>query len=238
MISSEAGIIITGASRGIGAAMARYFAKVRKNPLLLIGRNTNRLSGVADICRDAGCAVYILPADISDEHAVKRLQLPDGFKPAVLINNAGVYIQKNLAAASFQDYANQFNSNVLTAVAATDRFLPLILDNRPGLIVNICSVASLAGIERSPAYAVSKHGLLGYTRSLRVSLAGKNVAVTAINLGATASDSWQGEDRALETLIDPVDVARIINTLMNLSVRGVVEEILISPPVQGQTREK
>jgi short-subunit dehydrogenase len=236
MISHEAGIIITGASRGIGAAMARYFAKVRKNPLLLIGRNTDRLSGVAAICRDAGCAAHTMPADLSDEHVVKRLQLPEGFKPAVLINNAGVYIPKNLESTSIQDYTGQFNSNVLTAVAATDRFLPLILDNRPGLIVNICSVASLGGIERSPAYAVSKHGLLGYTRSLRVSLAGQNVAVTAINLGATASDSWDGEDRELETLIDPVDVARVIDTLMNLSARAVVEEILISPSAQVQTR--
>jgi short-subunit dehydrogenase len=229
MISPETGIIITGASRGIGAAMAQYFANVRKNPLLLIGRNSGRLAGVAAKCRDAGCVTNMIPVDLSDEDKVNRLQLPEGFKPAVLINNAGAYIQKNLKSASIQDYNSQFNANVLTAVAATERFLPLILDNRPGLIINICSVASLVGIERSPAYAVSKHGLLGYTRSLRVSLAGQNVAVTAINLGATASDSWDGEDREVETLIDPVDVARVADTLMNLSARAVVEEILISP---------
>jgi short-subunit dehydrogenase len=236
MISHQAGIIITGASRGIGAVMAHYFAKVRKNPLLLIGRNTDRLAGVAAKCRDAGCATHMITVDLTDEHEVNRLQLPKGFKPAVLINNAGVYIQKNLESTSIQDYTGQFKSNVLTAVAATDRFLPLIIDSSPGLIVNICSIASLVGIERSPAYAVSKHGLLGYTRSLRVTLAGQDVSVTAINLGATASDSWDGEDRDIETLIDPMDVARVADMLMNLSARALVEEIQISPAEFGKPR--
>ncbi|TVQ14114.1 MAG: SDR family NAD(P)-dependent oxidoreductase [Balneolaceae bacterium] len=231
MISPEAGIIITGASRGIGAAMALYFAKVRKNPLLLTGRNAAALEQIAARCRDAGCEAHIMQADLTDVDALNRYRLPDGFKPAVLVNNAGAYIEKDMMSATMQDYTSQFNSNVLTAVGATNRFLPFILQNRPGLIVNICSVASLFGIERSPAYAVSKHGLLGYTRSLRKSLAGQEVGVTAINLGATASGSWDGEDRELETLIDPVDVARVADALMNLSARTVVDEILISPAV-------
>ncbi|MFU8860698.1 MAG: SDR family NAD(P)-dependent oxidoreductase [Cyclonatronaceae bacterium] len=228
MISPESGIIITGASRGIGASTAEYLARVRKNPLLLIGRNHVRLEQVADVCRIHGCTIYTMPVDLTDEEELNRTSLPGNFNPSVLINNAGVYIEKNLEETQIQDYYEQFRSNVITAVAATRRFLPDLLTNTPALIVNICSIASLAGIERSPAYAVSKHALLGYTRSLRQSLAGQDVAATAINLGPTASGSWDEEDRDTETLIDPVDVARLIDTLLNLSTRGIIDEILFT----------
>lgn len=235
MISSEAGIIITGGSRGIGASIAEHLARERKNPLLLIGRNKKKLEQVSQVCRAFGCTVHTMQADLTDEGALNRTTLPGDFKPAALINNAGTYIEKDLENTLIQDYYDQFRSNVITAVAATNRFLPDLLKNKPALIVNICSVASLEGIERSPSYAVSKHALLGYTRSLRRSLAGQDVAVTAINLGPTASGSWDGEDRDRDTLIDPVDVARVIDTLMNLSTRGVVEEILLTPSFRPVT---
>jgi short-subunit dehydrogenase len=228
MISPDAGIIITGASRGIGASIALYLAANRKNPQLLIGRDTESLQKTASRCREIGGIVHILAVDLlqlSDD----KIKLPAEFKPSVLINNAGHYIEKDLFESQPDDYTGQFSANVLTAISATQFFLTLMIRNQPGLIINICSVAALEGIARSPAYSVAKHGLLGFSRSLRKSVSDMGIAVTAINLGSTESGSWEGEGRSAEELIDPADVARIIDTLMNLSVRSVADEILMTP---------
>lgn len=220
--------------------------------MLLIGRNTKDLNETANRCRKMGGVVHTLEldllsvsnkdlnlsADIPDKDAdhiiglkfgKSEIVLPDDFRTSVLINNAGAYSEKDLFQAATDDYYELFRSNVITAVSATDLFLPHILKNSPGLIINICSVASLQGIERSPAYSVAKHGLLGYTRSLRKTLAGKNVAVTAINLGPADSGSWDNGGYQVSSLIDPVDVARIAGSLMELSESAVVEEILVMP---------
>jgi short-subunit dehydrogenase len=229
MVKPESGVVITGASRGIGAAIALHLSKTGKNPLLLIARDATSLENTASECRKAGGRVLTVALDLNNDQDLDQMQIPAGFRPSVLINNAGNYIEKNLFDTEPADYLQQFSSNVMTAVSATGKFLPLILENTPGLVVNICSVASLTGLVRSPAYSVSKHALLGYSRSLGLSLRGSGVAVTALNLGPTDTGSWADDPRDKSTLISAVDVARVVEMLMNVTERVVAAEILIEP---------
>jgi short-subunit dehydrogenase len=124
----------------------------------------------------------------------------------------------------------QYKLNTFTTFNITKYALPALKEQDRGLIVNICSQASKKGYGESGAYTMSKHALLGYTRSLRKELAkGDNIAVTAINLGQTYSTSWEGVDIDTGKLIDPEDVGKVIVSLSELSPRSVVEEIDIMP---------
>ena len=128
-----------------------------------------------------------------------------------------------------EEFIQQIQANLYSAVSVTQRFLDDLKSKPDGLVINICSVGAVEGLEDSGAYSASKHALLGYTRSLRKELMETKVGVTAINLGQTQSTSWEGSLIDRDLLIDPDDVAKIILNLTQLSPRTVVEEILVKP---------
>jgi len=227
----KSSVIITGASRGIGSVIARTFAAKTDRPLFLIARDKEGLENTRLACQEAGGNnVAWSSCDAGDKANVKALSLPDNFPPpGILVNNAGSFLLKPLERTSADDLEGQLRTNLLTAFNVTTRFLPEMLELDRGLIVNICSIASLQGFADSGAYAASKHGLLGYTRSLRKALMDKNIAVTAVNLGQTQSTSWEGSDMDPGLLIDPADIADLILALSQMSSRSVVEEIILSP---------
>lgn len=228
---THSSVVITGASQGIGRSIALAFAALTDHPLLLMARNEKNLKETEKLCREAGAThVAILVCDATSTEEVNRVIIPDGFPvPGIVINNAGSYLYKPLSGTSEREFREQINTNLFTAVHVTNRFLPGLLQLDRGLIVNICSVASLKGFHDSGAYAAAKHALLGYTRSLRQELLESNIAVTAINLGQTHSTSWAESDMSPEKLIDPKDVAQLIVTISKLSKRSVVEEISLQP---------
>lgn len=227
-------VVITGASRGIGRAIALYLARHTEHPLILIARSEDHLGRTSNLCKKEGAkAVYELAVDLTDPKAVEAIELPDAFnRIAVLINNAGGYLERKLSDTDYDSFIEQFEANVVTAFNATKQFLPVIRHNTPGYIVNICSRASIQGLVRAGAYSAAKHGLLGYTRSLRQELKAEKIAVTAINLGATHSSSWEREPAGKQHLINPLDVAALIGRIIQLSPQTVVEEITINP-IQG-----
>lgn len=228
---SDASVLITGASRGIGQDIAIYFAKKTNRPLILLARNKNDLRSTKERCEEYGAGhILVLPCNAADEAAVNSLAIPEDFPPSgIIINNAGAFLLKPLEQTSGKEMENQLKTNLLTAFNVTKRFLPLMKKLDRGLIINICSTASLRGFDDSGAYTASKHALLGFTRSLREELMEKNIAVTAVNLGQTQSTSWEESGIDPELLIDPKDVADLLVFLSSLSPRTVVEEIIIKP---------
>jgi len=145
------------------------------------------------------------------------------------VNNAGSYLYKKLEDTTNDEFQNQIDINLFTAVNVVQRFLPALKTLDRALIVNICSVASLKGYGDSGAYSAAKHAVLGYTRSLREELIESNIGVTAINLGQTHSTSWAESDMSPAKLIDPIDVANLIVAISKISPQSVVEEISIQP---------
>lgn len=229
MSFEDSTVLITGGSRGIGLEIAKAFAINSNHPLLLIARNeSDMLSAKSDLENLGAKKVNILSLDLSDSVAIKKAKF-ESYNIGVLINNAGSYLYNLLENTSIEQFESQFKINTLSAFALTQEILPSLRKKERALIVNICSQASLRGYGDSGAYTMSKHALLGYTRSLRKELYKTNIAVSAINLGQTFSDSWKGIDVDVEKLIDPVDVGQIILTLSKLSKRTVAEEINIMP---------
>ncbi|WP_445664999.1 SDR family oxidoreductase [Fodinibius sp. AD559] len=224
-------VVITGASRGIGRRIAQAFARETDYALLLIARTKSDLKDTQTICHNIGDNYFITAAlDAADPKAVQKLKLPEDFPPPkIIINNAGSFLLKPLQKTTHEEFTQQIQANLYSAVNITKFFLDNLKSKPNALVVNICSAGAVEGLKDSGAYSASKHALLGYTRSLRQELMETEVGVTAINLGQTQSTSWEGSLIDRDLLIDPDDVANIVLNLTQLSSRTVVEEILVKP---------
>ena len=231
LIYEKAPVLITGASQGIGRNIAITFAAETNRPLILLARNRDNLNKTAEMCREIGASrVEITVCDATSADELELLNLPEDLShPGLIINNAGAYLYKHLAVTTEEEFRKQIDVNLFAAVNVVNRFLPGLRQMDRGLIINICSVASLKGLGDSGAYSASKHALLGYTRSLRRELIGTKICVTAVNLGQTHSTSWQESDMSPDKLIDPSDLSKLLVTLSQLSIQTVVEEIAIEP---------
>lgn len=227
----EHSVIITGASRGIGREIAMAFARETNYALILIARTESALNKTKSLCTEEGASqVLVIPCDASDAGAVNDISLPDDFpSPKIIINNAGSFLLKTLDETSPEEFAEQIHSNLYSAVNITSHFLDYLKRKSHAYIINICSAGAVEGLKDSGAYSASKHALLGYTRSLRQELLDTEIGVTAINLGQTQSTSWEGSTIDRNLLIDPEDIAQLIISLIRLSPRTVVEEMLVKP---------
>lgn len=229
MAFEQTSVIITGGSKGIGLAIAKVFARTTQHPIVLIARGKGDLETAKLECEKEGASkVHIFPVDVTDEKQLSEIDF-GALNAGILINNAGSFLFKNLQNTSSSEFEEQFRINTLGTFITTSAVLPVLKSQTRALVVNICSQASLKGIEHSGAYSMSKHAVLGYTRSLRLELMDTSIAVTAINLGQTFSTSWDGVDIDPDKLIDPEDVGKLIVTLSQLSARTVAEEIILAP---------
>ncbi len=229
MSFERSSVIITGGSKGIGLSIAKVFAEKTNRPIVLVARTVSDLENAKKQCLEWGAPkVDIISVDISSEKEVSRIDF-EGLNPGVLINNAGVFLFKPLSETSGEEFERQYKLNTFSAFNLTKTVLPELKKKERGLIVNICSQASLKGYGDSGAYTMSKHAVLGYTRSLRKELMQTKIAVSAINLGQTYSTSWKEVDVDPDKLIDPEDVGRLIVSLTELSPQSVAEEIILMP---------
>lgn len=229
MSFENAAVLITGGSKGIGLSIAKVFARTTDRPIILLARKEEELLAAKETCLQEGAKeVTILAVDLLDHESIVQIDV-EALQVGVLVNNAGSFLFKTLSETSQPEFERQFQINTLGAFNLTQRILPSLKERDRGLIVNICSQASLKGYGDSGAYTMSKHATLGYTRSLRKELMDTSIAVSAINLGQTFSTSWDGVDIDPNQLIDPEDVGRLIVSLSELSPRSVAEEIILSP---------
>lgn len=229
MSFERSSVLITGGSKGIGLSIAKVFARKTDHPLVLIARDEQELEEAKQVCLNEGAhKVSTISVDITDEASVSEVNFAE-LDPGIIINNAGSFLFKQLKNTSPEEFIMQFQINAFGAFNITRSILPELENKQRGLIVNICSMGALEGLRDSGAYSMSKHALLGYTRSLRKELMKTNIAVTAINLGQTYSTSWHDVDIEQEVLIDPEDVGKLIISLSELSIRSVVEEITLMP---------
>lgn len=230
-------VLITGASQGIGAAIAKVFAKeVRGVRLALVARSERNLKTVAKACakRASGGAkaVEIFVCDVSDDVSVaamtaavkKRFGAVD-----VLINNAGVFAGATFVETKVAEFDRIVAANLRSAFLVTQAFLPAMLKRKSGDVFFMSSIAGLEAYPNGAAYCAAKFGVTGLAQVLRAETKAAGVRVCCVHPGATWSPSWSGSGVAAERIMPAEDVARAFLDVYRLSRNTVVEEILLRP---------
>lgn len=230
-------VLITGASQGIGAAIAKVFAQgVPGVRLALVARSEKNLKTVARACArlaDGGAAaVETFLCDVSDEAEVAAMAgaVERRFgRVDVVVNNAGKFEQAGFAETSVAQFDRVIAVNLRSAFLVSRRFVPAMVKRRRGDVFFISSIAGLAAYPRSTAYCAAKFGVTGLAKVLREETKAAGVRVCCVFPGATWTPSWSGSGVARERLMPAADVARALLDVYRLSRATVVEELLLRP---------
>lgn len=225
-------VVVTGASHGIGRAVAVAFASEPNTRLALLSRNESLLEETQASCRERGAEADYFICDVTDDDAVEgvgeairgRWGVPD-----VLVNNAGQFEPGDISDTAIDAFREQVEVNLTSAFAVTKAFLEGMTERRRGHIFFMCSVASIRGYPGGAAYCAAKHGLLGLARALREETKTHGLRVTALIPGATFTKSWEGAGLPEERFMPAEDVAAALLSAYHMSDRSVVEELILRP---------
>lgn len=177
--------LITGASRGLGKAMALALGEAGAR-LALSSRDVAQLSAVADEARRKGIEAEVFRADVADESQVLQLErdVKSKLGPVdILINNAGTVVRKLCVDYTLADWNTVMDTNLTSVFLMCRSFVPHMKGRGYGRVINISSIMAHISLPQRTAYSASKAGLLGFTRALALELAQDNITVVAISPG-------------------------------------------------------
>ncbi len=213
--------IITGASRGIGLAIAKALTREGVR-LAMLSRTQPKVRGRFIPCDLAD--LDSIPAAVAA--ALKHLGGCD-----VLINNAGIFLEKPVTEISRKDWERVLGVNATAAFLVTREVLPAMIARRRGRIINICSTASTQGYLYQSAYVASKHALLGFARALAIEVKPHNIHVYNLCPGGVDTDlikgTHLGERLKGQTLITPADIADWVVVLLRQPENIEVSELIL-----------
>ncbi|KIC92166.1 SDR family oxidoreductase [Flavihumibacter sp. ZG627] len=225
-------IVITGASKGIGKAIAEQFA-AGGHSLFLCSRGEANLYKTTEelLNRYPGSSINAMPSDMSDRKQIKAFsEWVISFKiPDILVNNAGSFIPGSIHNESEGVMEEMMLLNLHSAYHTTRAFLPYMMARKSGHIFNICSIASLNAYPNGGSYGISKYALLGFSRNLREEMKSYGIKVTAVMPGAAYTASWEGAGIDPERIMTATDIAIMVNAASRLSPQACVEDIILRP---------
>lgn len=225
-------VVVTGASKGIGRAIAEIFA-AHGHHLFICSRNEVSLYKAMEELgtRYPGVTIRAKPFDLGKkEEAIAfgewclSAAIPD-----VLVNNAGLFEPGSVYNEPDGVLESQLATNLLSAYHVTRTILPVMINRKSGHIFNMCSIASLNAYANGGAYSISKFALYGFSKNLREEMKPFGIKVTALHPGAVMSDSWAGFDNSSGRIMEAADIAKLVYAASQLSPQACVEEIVIRP---------
>ncbi len=222
---------ITGASRGIGRAIAQTFAAAGCD-LALSARNTKFLPA-AELADPHGVRVLVSECDVRNQESVTAFfnAVSQRFgRIDILVNNAGLVSPSASAAEiSYDDWRDVIDTNLTGTFLCCRAALPLM--RRGGVIVNNVSISAQRGFPGMSSYDAAKAGALGFTRTLREELRERGIRVVALLPGATDTDIWNQfwPDAPRERMMSPETVARAVLHAVTLPENAAIEELVLAP---------
>ena len=225
-------VVITGASQGIGFAIAAAFANAGYTLCLCSKTKANMdTAGNSLASKYPNATIHFTHADLSKKEQCTQFAqwCLDKGTPAILVNNAGFFSPGNIEDEADDALEQQMAVNLYSAYHTTRALLPAMLKMGKGHIFNICSIASLNAYAQGGSYSISKFALLGFSKNLRLELKDKGIKVTAVCPGAVYTNSWSGSGVDPNRIMESEDIAKMIFAAAHLSPQAVVEDIVMRP---------
>jgi NADP-dependent 3-hydroxy acid dehydrogenase YdfG len=225
-------VVVTGASQGIGRAIATAFADRDGARVALAARSRAKLEETAAACENRGGEALVVPTDVTDDGAVASMAdtvTERWGTPDVLVNNAGMFSYAPLDELTLEGFREQIDVNLTGSFAVTQAFLPAMRDRGTGHLFYMGSVASIQAYPGNAGYCAAKHGVRGLARVVRAETTDEGLRVTTVLPGATYTPTWDGTDLPEERFMPAEDVARSVVDAYHLSDRTVLEELVLRP---------
>lgn len=216
--------VVTGGSRGIGAAIAEALGQAGAR-LVLLGRDRAELAARTGMMNDVrGVETRFIVCDVTDEasvvNAFRQIREASG-EPHILVNNAGQSAGVPFTDTTRETWDRMIAVNLTGTFLCTQQVLPAMLKAGAGRVVNVASTAGLKGYSHTAAYCAAKHGVIGMTRALAMETAKKGITVNAVCPGYTDTDmaasairnlvdAGRTEDEARKAITRVMPIGRLI----------------------------
>ena len=228
-------IVITGASKGLGKAIAEIFAAdEQSHNLFLCARTKDELEKTGKELQDRfpKTNMHTKTCDVADKNQLvdfaKWIKTITA-KVDILVNNAGIYLPGSAHGEDDGVLESLMEVNVYSAYHLTRLLLPPMIKAKNGHIFNICSIASLQAYPNGGAYGISKFAMYGFSKNLREEMKPYGIKVTHVLPGAAFTDSWSGSGVDPKRIMEAGDIAKMVYAAAQLSPQACVEEIILRP---------
>jgi short-subunit dehydrogenase len=235
-------VLITGATKGIGKALCKILAASGRYNMAVCARTDKDLADLAANLKQDFPNLHILykSCDLSDKKSILQFTeylKGNNFKTNILVNNAGIFMQNALTTEPDNALEKLMAVNLYGPYYLTREIIPGMKKAKNGTIINIGSVAGIKGFSNAGTYTITKHALLGFSRSLREELKPYGIRVCSVLAGATLTNAWNKTQWPENRFMKAEDVAMTVQLCMELSGNSVAEEIILRP-LQGDINDE
>lgn len=213
--------VVTGASRGIGRAIAVRLAANHR--VFAIARNETLLRTLSEDVAALGGDCRPLVADLADPREIERALA--GIEADVVVNNAGVITKKPLLSLTTDDWHAMMDVNVSALFHTTRLLLPGMVRRRRGHIINIASIAGRSAFAGGTGYVATKHAVLGFSESLMLEVREHGVKVSVVMPGSVATDMKVSDSADQSWMLKPEDVARVVAGLLEMPSHALTYQV-------------
>ena len=231
--------LITGASAGIGQAIARHFLHGGAD-VVVVARRGERLEQLEAEAKEVGRRAVAVIGDVREEETAQRAvktTLDEFGHLDILVNNAGMGIYKNLVDTSLQDYDEMMDTNMRSTFLFSRHVVPVLVERRAGMIINISSMAGVMGFPGEAVYCSTKFAQVGFTQALDRELRPYGIKVGVVCSGGVKTEFAIGTGRTEEGvaesgMLEAEDVATAVMLMATQSSGSRVMEIRMRPMVE------
>ena len=191
-------VLITGASGGIGSAIAKIFAINGYYTILHYNNNFNGISEIYNLLKNNNCNSKIIKADLTNTDEIDKLVSECG-SIDILVNNAGISYSGLLTDMSDLDIIKVTNTNLNSVMLLTKKILPHMITKKSGKIINVSSIWGICGASCEVVYSATKAGIIGFTKALAKEVGPSGICVNCVAPGATKTKML--EEYSEETIV-------------------------------------
>lgn len=241
--------LITGATAGIGKAIAEKFAH-NGIDVIMSGRRKERLSELSkELSERSGSRVLLLEMDVTDRQEVEEAihYLPDDWKPIdILVNNAGLAAGLDpLQEGAIDDWERMIDTNIKGLLYVSRTILPMMIENGSGHVINVGSIAGKEVYPKGNVYCATKHAVDALTKGMRIDLLGTGIKVSQVAPGLVQTEfsevRFKGDHERAEKIyqgyqpLQPEDIADVAYYLTTLPEHVCINDVVVTPTAQANS---